>query len=108
MDHMVQEKTSSVVSGGRQYLISTAIVEIIGVVKCDTVSDVSRNKADWVKEWGWGGERGRCRGREKEEGGGGERERAGDSGISAFPPGVFGLHDFICEAIINFLNEISN
>lgn len=75
MDHMVQEKTSSVVSGGRQYLISTAIVEIIGVVKCDTVSDVSRNKADWVKEWGWGGERGRCRGREKEEGGGGgERE----------------------------------
>lgn len=36
----------------------------------------------------------------------GEGER--DSGISAFPPGVFGLHDFICEAIINFLNEISN
>lgn len=35
-----------------------------------------------------------------------ERER--DSGITAFPPGVFGLHDFICGAIINFLNEISN
>lgn len=35
-----------------------------------------------------------------------KRERY--SGITAFPPGVFGLHDFICEAIINFLNEISN
>ena len=37
-----------------------------------------------------------------------ERERERYSGITAFPPGVFGLHDFICEAIINFLNEISN
>lgn len=37
-----------------------------------------------------------------------ERERERDSGITAFPPGVFGLHDFICGAIINFLNEISN
>lgn len=37
-----------------------------------------------------------------------ERKRERYSGITAFPPGVFGLHDFICEAIINFLNEISN
>lgn len=37
-----------------------------------------------------------------------QRERERYSGISAFPPGVFGLHDFICGAIINFLNEISN
>lgn len=42
-------------------------------------------------------------------GGGSEGGREGGySGIAAFPPGVFGLHDFICEAIINFLNEISN
>lgn len=45
-----------------------------------------------------GGQRGRRR----------QNEGGGYSGIAAFPPGVFGLHDFICEAIINFLNEISN
>lgn len=44
-------------------------------------------------------------GREADDG---RVREGGDSGIAAFPPGVFGLHDFICEAIINFLNEISN
>lgn len=38
----------------------------------------------------------------------GSVREGGYSGIAGFPPGVFGLHDFICEAIINFLNEISN
>lgn len=69
--------------------------------KCNAVSYAVRNKE------GCGGTR---------EGGGGGRARLmrlsdgreRDSGISAFPPGVFGLHDFICKAIINFLNEISN
>lgn len=52
------------------------------------------------------------RGERRNDGKGGEGGLrlggGGGSGIAAFPPGVFGLHDFICEAIINFLNEISN
>lgn len=50
----------------------------------------------------WGRRRGQQR--QKDE----KRERERYLGITAFPPGVFGLHDFICGAIINFLNEISN
>lgn len=77
---------------------------IIAIIKHD-VSKMQRSKLCSEEQ----------RGMWRNEGGGGRarlmrlsdgRER--DSGISAFPPGVFGLHDFICKAIINFLNEISN
>lgn len=69
--------------------------------KCDAVSYAVRNKE------GCGGARG-GRARLMRLSDGRERERERDLGISAFPPGVFSLHDFICKAIINFLNEISN